>query len=72
MNVVSSTAPVLGLSRDEGSVAAHGLGGISQTLVAALTAVVIRQFPVQHPTAANLVAFFFLSTKHRGRSLKQM
>lgn len=71
VNVVSSTALVLRHSRDQSSVAAHRLGGISQTLVAAVTAVVIRQFSVQHPAAANLVAFISL-TKHIGRTLKQV
>lgn len=60
-NVVSSAAPVLRQSRDECSVAAHGVGGVCETLVAALTAVVIRQFSVQHPTAANLEEFKFIN-----------
>lgn len=52
--MISSAAAVLGQSRDQGSAAAHGLGGISQSVVAAVAAVVVRLLGVQQSTAANL------------------
>lgn len=59
-NVVSSAAPVLGQSWEKFSAAAHRIGGISQTQVSALTAVVVRLLPVQQSAAANLVGLIQL------------
>lgn len=55
MNVVSSTALVVGESRKQFAIAADWVGGITQTQVTAVTAMMMWFLGVQKSTAANLV-----------------
>lgn len=55
MNIVSATTLVVRESWEQFAVAASQVGGIIQTQVTALTAMMVRFLCVEHSTAANLV-----------------
>lgn len=55
MNIVSATALVVRESWEQFAIAANRIGGIIQTQVTALTAMMVRFLCVEHSTAANLV-----------------
>ena len=55
MNIVSATALVVGESWEQFAIAACWIGGIVQTQVTALTAMMVRFLCVEHSTAADLV-----------------